>query len=238
MVSGGLTFVAGIGGIFFPPTLLGTGAIIVGELAGAGTDTYKLAKKLDPTCPAFLASPPPDPYTAGLTAFENHIFPTFPLPGTSDDPYVAAINVVIMAFNQLSADMTTNAPITQFTADLQAEADGMQAMAGQLSIRPQGVLPLSQADFNLGTANIMTSGLPGFETSFLQSAGWSTSDIAGLTAYTRSLNFQLAVPSITPAALTFELAAEIAVPEPSTFFTIFAGILAWCTIRKHVALVR
>ena len=91
-----LTGIAAIGGISFPPTLIGTGGIIVGEVAAIGADGVKLAKDMDPVCPASLGSTAP-PSSSLLSVLASHTYPLLATPPGASSDQIAFLN----ATNQL-----------------------------------------------------------------------------------------------------------------------------------------
>ena len=151
-----------------------------------------------------------------------------PLPGTSpaDDAYIAAVNGLIAAFNQLTADFNANVPTSQLESDIMAEGAAMELLAILTDARPQGSQTFTQADFDAAFASIRSSGLPTVEVAYLTSAGWSSSDIATLASYVGNLPFVLAVPSVTTSDLTHGLANAFGVPGPSSLLLLGSGSLA------------
>ncbi len=231
-VSGGLTAAAAIGGIWFPPTLVGTAVIGALQIAGIGTDVNRLQNNMDPSCSTIISAPAAVDSVQTAT-FTSHTYPTFSLPNTSpqDNAYVAAGNAVITAFNQFNTDSNNDAPLSTLYYDVNQEAVAVYQVADLESQMAQGAQLLTQTDFDNAFASIRTNGLPSQEVSFLTSAGWSNSDITQLASYVGGMSFTLTSSPVTVTQLMYALGSTLA-PEPNAAIELGAGLLVLEFIRR------
>jgi hypothetical protein len=63
-------------------------------------------------------------------------------------------------------------------------------MAAQIALLT--TVPISQTEMNSFLSTVATTGLPSFESDYLLSAGWSSSDVAQMASYLGSLELNLA----------------------------------------------
>lgn len=200
------------------------GAAAVGQVTCLITDGYRTLFHSPPPLPqpSFAASPEPGeiPLFASInTAYYQHLSLVGATP--NEIALIDSTNLYIDRLNNMTIIMASGGSESDFVsawAAMGAAHNQMNQAFDSLGFS----LTLTQAQLDSMLSDIRANGLPSFEVNFLNSAGWSTADIAAFGNFVGSVDFNVTNSSVTANQL-FEQSC-CTVPEPDSLALLSLGM--------------